>query len=434
MRRGLASLIMGLSLVVATASWAGFILSRTALDPGRSEALADTLLDNEAVRGVIVDRLADAVEAQIPPTVPVTRETIELGAELALEDPRIEAVVRDGIVRTHQNALAGVDDPIELDASALGLVGRETVVGLRPELDEVLPPAPEISVELPGSGLSWLGGVKNAVDRFTRISAVLALIGITTALVVASNRAAVLRRVAFWAFGASLFWVAVAYGVPALLERIAPSSVSIAAAIIDIFLGAMIRPAMIMAGIGVGLLLLSFAWPAIARRRPAALVDRPAPVRPAPASLQHQTPVRPRRMTGAAASGPGSAPGMPGPGHPPTEVVPVVGAAASAAAAGNRYDPDEIGPSFVSDARTWPEPEIPTTAFPEPANGNAAWPAPADHDLAIPHRREPDTTVLAQPAEQASVTGPHWVEGVGYVDGDDADATEPAANPPIDRT
>ena len=34
MRRGLASLIMGLSLLIATASWAGFVMSRTVLDPG----------------------------------------------------------------------------------------------------------------------------------------------------------------------------------------------------------------------------------------------------------------------------------------------------------------------------------------------------------------------------------------------------------------
>ena len=276
MRRGLASLIMGLSLLLATASWAGFIMSRTVLDPGRSERLADTLLDNEDVRAVIVDRLSDSIEGRIPADVPVDRATIEQAAEVALEDPRVEALIRDGFVTAHQNALNGIDEPVMIDAGALGAAGRDAVVAQRPELDSVLPAAPEVEVELPNTGLSWLGTVKRYVDRFTIIGAAVALSGVVTAFVLARNRAAALRRVAFWAFGASAFWIIVAYAAPWVLERIAPSSVSIAMAAIDVFFGAMIRPAITLAGIGLGLLLLSFVWPARARRKPAADLDRAA--------------------------------------------------------------------------------------------------------------------------------------------------------------
>ena len=55
MRRGLASLIIGLSLVVASLSWAGFILSRTVLDPGRSERLAAQLLEHDGVREALAE-------------------------------------------------------------------------------------------------------------------------------------------------------------------------------------------------------------------------------------------------------------------------------------------------------------------------------------------------------------------------------------------
>lgn len=450
MRRGIASLIMGLSLVVASASWAGFILSHTVLDPGRSETLADTLLDNEAVRAVIVDRLADAVEAQIPASVPVTRDTIELGAEIALEDPRIEAVVRDGIVRSHQNALAGIDEPVTLDASALGEVGREAVVDLRPELDEALPPAPTLAVELPGNGLSWLGGVKNAVDRFTQVSAALALIGITAAFVLARNRAGALRRVAFWAFGASAFWVAVAYGVPKVLEQIAPSSVSIATAIIDVFLGAMVRPALIMAGVGVALLLLSFIWPAIARRRPAAMLDRPAPARGA---LDQGRPVleglsrsaRPARPSPVAPVG-----SPPVDGYPPTTTLPVVeGPLLGSSDSPSRYHPDDIGTTFATDVRHWPEPEPPTTAWPEPDGPTAtrsepdvptknAWPepdAPAATRWSEPGgvgrratdtgRPEAESRLLPMSIPGDETDEPRWVEGVGYVDPEPSDDGRP---------
>lgn len=357
MRRGLASLIMGLSLVVATAGWAGFILSRTVLDPGRSEALAETLLDNEDVRAVIVDRLADAVEAQLPAAVPVSRQTIERAADAALDDPRVEAVVQEGIVKTHQNALAGIDEPVMLDASALGEVAREMVVGLRPELDSLLPAAPSLEVELPSSGLSWLGRVKNTVDRFTAISAAIALIGLTTAFVVARNRPAVLRRVAFWAFGASLFWVAVAYGVPALLGRIAPASVSITMAIIDVFFGAMIRPAMVMGGVGVALLLLSFVWPAITRRRSGAMLDRP---RPAQGALDQHRPV----LEGLSTSG--------GPAYSPSP------------------QPEVTTAMWVDNATQWPEPDSPTVWAdnPQPSYPQAEY-HPPPHPHQPPHLNQP---------------------------------------------
>lgn len=311
MRRGLASLIMGLSLLVATFSWSGFIMSRTVLDPGRSERLADTLLDNTEVRAVIVDRLADAVEVQIPAEVPVTRETIETAADAALDDPRVEELIRDGFVEAHQNALNGVDEPVMIDAGALGAAGRDAVVELQPDLDAVLPAAPEVEVELPNTGLSWLGTVKRYVDRFTLIGAVLAVIGVTTAFVIARNRAAALRRMAFWAFGAAAFWLIVAYALPWLLGRIAPGSVSIATAAIDVFFEAMIRPATGLAVVGVGLLLLSFVWPSIERRRGSSLVDGGRPQRSsgaapsqraaAPASLANQPPVRSPRPAPAAA-------------------------------------------------------------------------------------------------------------------------------------
>ncbi|MGF1596589.1 MAG: hypothetical protein ACFCVK_06605 [Acidimicrobiales bacterium] len=432
MRRGLAALIMGLSLVVASASWAGFILSRTVLDPGRSERLADNLLDNEEVRATIVDRLADSVESQIPTEVPVTRETIEAAAAIALDDPRVESLIRDGIVRTHQNAINGVDEPVMIDASALGEAGRDAIIGLRPELDGVLPTAPPLAFELPSAGFSWLGAVKQWVDRFTLIGAVVSLVGIVLSFVVARNRAAVLRRVAYWAFGASFFWLAVAYGAPLVLARIAPSSVAIAMAAVDVFLGAMIRPALTLAGVGVALLVASLVWPAVTRRRPAAQLDRAARQRrdevgrhprgrvvvgpsgpyaaPPPAGTavgsrgaptappaDHRPP--PRREQGPVASPPA---------YDPTARFPVIVSGRDAAAPpppvlghdASRFDegPTTIDRPAAPDPSPWPQtrlerPPAPATEYDHPAapspwtpaaspggsgpDGRASWPSPA---------------------------------------------------------
>lgn len=283
MRRGLASLIIGLSLIVASLSWASFTLSRTVLDPGRSERLADELLENPDVRQALVVRMADALEAQIPSEVPVPRGVIEDGAATALDDPRVEALVRDGFVKVHQNALAGVDEPVTVDASALGAAGRDVLVDLRPELEPFLPPTPALEVELPTTGLSWIGSVKNFVDRFTGISALVALIGGVTAFLVAKNRAAVLRRVAFWGYGASAFWLAIAYAIPWLAGNLSPTSAAIASAAADVFFGAMIRPAIIMAIAATALLIAGFVLPVFQRRRGARAIQPRGPGGPIPA-------------------------------------------------------------------------------------------------------------------------------------------------------
>ena len=295
MRRGLASLIIGLSLLVASASWAGFTLSRTVLDPGRSERLAAQLLDNPDVRQALVIRLADALEDQIPPEVPVRRDLLELGAARALDDPRVEALVLDGVVRVHQNALAGNDEPVVIDAGDLGAAGRDALVLARPELAPVLPASPTVQLELPTAGLSRLGDVKRFVDRYTLVGALIAATGALVALAVARHRAPVLRRVAFWGYGAAAFWLAVGYGVPWLAGNLSPTSAAIASAAADVFFGAMIGPAAVMALVATALLAAGLALPALEGRRGARALHprRPVPTqarpRPGPSTGRDST-------------------------------------------------------------------------------------------------------------------------------------------------
>ncbi len=409
MRRGLASLIMVLSLLIASGSWAGFVLTRTVLDPGRSEALADNLLDNTVVRGVIVDLLSDAVENQIPSSVVVPRQTIEVAADEALDDPRVEAVIRDGFVKAHQNALNGVDEPVALDASALGQVGREKVVALRPELNAILPAAPQLEVDLPTGGLSVLGDLRAQVRRYTIFGAILALIGVTLSFVLTTRRPKALRRVAYWAFINSFFWLLVGYGLPSILERVAPpSSVSIATAVVDVFLGAMIRPAVTMFVVGLILLGISLAWPALARRRPARQVDRHAP---APGALHQPAPVLeglPRSSSGY------PEPSYPEPGHAApgyagadyrqyeTPVEPLYREPAAA-----QRSPD---PTTAYDRFSVPQQDPQTTPYPAPQAPSAS-PAPA-----FGHPEAPTTVAPGggQPTTAAGGYDPAGYDPGGY--------------------
>ncbi len=457
MRRGLASLIMGLSLLVASASWAGFVMSHTVLDPGRSDRLAEHLLDDPEVKAAIASRIADALQAQVPKGVAIPRQTLEVAANVALEDPRVETLVKDGIVRAHQNALNGVDEPITLDATVLGAAARDALVANVAALDPLLPAAPQLAVEIPSTGLSWLGTVKDFVDRFTLLGALAAAAGIVLSFLITTRRATALRRVSFWGFGASAFWLAAAYGLPGVVGFIAPSAMAIASAAVDVFAGAMIRPALIMAGISAALLVTSIVWPARERRRPAAMIDKasqggrargaqPGGRAARPATTGGSDYVIPSATGGAsyptssspAPSYPGGAydQGSPSPyadpryGSPAAQTATGAGVGAGFPGFAPSPDPTMQYPVISSAAGTAPPvpPQTPTppstpTAIPTPAFGQEShttplWPANAG----------------ATPSTDPG--GGAWVEGVGYIDpnlptGDDPyGATVLASDPP----
>ncbi len=251
-------MLLGLALVICSVAWSGFILTRTALDPNRSERLAAQVFDNTVLRQLLVDRIADSLEASVPGDVAIPRQILEQAASTALDDPDVQNLVRNGIVGVHRSALEGDAQPVVIDAAALGSASRRALVEVRPELDPLLPASPVVEVELPVGGLSVLGTLRSFTLQATRVLAAAGVFGILLATIISNRRPAMLRRVAYWAFGAALFWIVVGYAIPFLAERLAPSSVALVAAVIDVFFGAMIAPGIVMAAIGAAMLGASF--------------------------------------------------------------------------------------------------------------------------------------------------------------------------------
>ncbi len=377
MRRGLAALILGISLLIGSIAWGGFVLSRTILDPERSDRLATQLFDNPQLRSALTDRLADGFERTLPPEAGVDRTSIDAAAAIALDDPRVQELVRDGLVRAHQNALNGETEDTTLDVTAVGSALRDAFVGERPELAGVVPEAPAVEVVLPTRGLSFLGTIRNFVLRVTWITGVLAVAGALIALIVTTNRAAVLRRVSIWAFFAAGFWLLVGFGVPWLVERLAPTASEIAAAAIDVFFGAMIPPAIAMGVFAAGLLALSFVWAG------AAAMDGPVR-RPRQAAPDTASPAATTPSTRATSSPTGVTRTVQAPLGDQTRVMPTSGAQ-----------------PVVRPGR----PSTPQTR--RPTEGSPVVP-PADRRPTGPQ----PTTPSPRPDQV------RWVEGLGYVDAD----------------
>ena len=275
MRRSLSALVLGLSLVVASIAWAGFTLTRTALDPGRSEELADQVLDNGRFRGALVSVLADRLESLLPEGTALPRQVLEDAASRTLDDPAVESLVRDGFVEVHQKALRGESTDTTLHATNVGTAARNTLVEDRPQLDAVLPDAPAMRVQLPTAGLSVLGDVRQEIRSASLAAAVAAAAGASLSLLVARDRWMILRRCAGWAFGTATAWLVVAVAIPQLIAVLAPAQGVLAGAIASVLFGAMVTPALALAGLGCGLLVTSWLWHAGSRRRSARLVGKP---------------------------------------------------------------------------------------------------------------------------------------------------------------
>lgn len=292
MRRGLASLIMGLSLTVGSLAWSGFAFSSTVLNPDLSGTLASRLLSDEHLHGVLVSRTADALEAQVPESVPVPRQAVETAAEQLLANPAATVALREALARSHSQALNGDDSTVVANTVELNAAGRDALIQAQPELAAVLASNPAVPVVVPGGGLSWLGGLKSGLDHYVSLAALAAAAGMLLAFIVTSDRAGVLGRTAMWAFGNAVFWLVVGFGIPLAVDYALPSSFAVLGGLASIVSEAMMGPAMIMALCGAGLLGLSLILPAVGRRQGAAMLHPTRgrqPEEPAMA-VAHRTP------------------------------------------------------------------------------------------------------------------------------------------------
>jgi hypothetical protein len=379
-RRSLAGLVLGLSLVAGSLAWAGFVALHTVLDPGRSEAVAQELYENAAVRDALVGNIADAFAATLPDGVTFPQEQLEALAVTVLDDPAVEFLITEALVQTHAAFLGEGEPPRTLDAGAIGEATRSALVSLDPALDAVLPPAPELVVELPTDRVPNLGGLRRLLRAVVPLLAIGAAIGVVSALVVTTDRPGVLRRAGTWALTTSAFVLFVGFGIPWLVETFAPSQAEVVAALVAALLRSTLVPALALAGAGVVALVLAAAWPSGGGGRRSRSVaaqphpqQYPAQPRPAPQPQpQPQQQARPR----------------PAPAPPP----------------GSQYPPP---------AR--PGPSRPRASGPVSSPGpTAPEPRPADRDRLEPRWVE-GVGWVQHPSDEAPPGQARWVPGVGYV-------------------
>ena len=312
MRRGLAAALLGISLWIGSLAWSGFVMTRTVLDPGRSQDVAEALLDNDAVRAQLVTNIAAGIKAGLPDGARVDQATLEAGAEAALDAPAVKTLVLDALIRSHQAFLGEGTAPESIDGGAFGAAARQSIVEAHPELDGLLPAAPSFEVPLPTDRIPNLGPVRRGLLTAVPILAGIAVAGAGLALLVTTNRPSVIRRAGFWALGLSAFILVIAFGIPAAAQQVAPDQAEIVAALIGALAATTRGPALALAGAGLVGLVVSLFWKPVASsmaapsaptapsgtapRRPRRAPRRDLPVpgrRPRPATTTAPIPVVP---------------------------------------------------------------------------------------------------------------------------------------------
>lgn len=406
MRRSLAAALLGISLWIGSLAWSGFLMTRTVLDPSRSERVAETLLENEAVRAQLVDNIAGAIEAGLPPGAPVDRAALEVGAEQALDSPAVRTLVLDAFVRSHQAFLGEGDPPRSIDGGAFGAAARQAVIDRNPALAGVVPEAPSIEVPLPTKRIPDLGPVRRGLLTAVPILAGAAVVGAALALLVTTNRPAVIRRAGFWAIGLSAVVLVFAYGVPALAQEVAPSQAEVVAALVAALAESTRGPALALAGAGVAGIVLSLLW------RPAASAmatdGNPPPARaaaPAPRRAREVgRPRPPRRDLPTPARRPAPTRAAPAsPPVPPTASAPSAGGPVPAP--NDRSDATRVQPAATDATRV--ERAVPADASP----------APSAHSRSAPpsNARWVNGVGWVHEGPGAIPETARWVPGVGYV-------------------
>ncbi|MFP3905563.1 MAG: hypothetical protein ACLFWR_00905 [Acidimicrobiales bacterium] len=360
-RRLVGGVLVACGLIAASLAWTGYAVSRTLLDPGRSQAIADDIYQDREVRAQMRSSMADALDAAIPDDVSVNRSELVAAADRALDDPAVEALLVGGIIRSHQRFLGedpDPDEPIVVDGAAMASASRTALVNLRPELINVVPESPSLPVTLPTDRLPDAGGFRAWLNGAVAMLAAVAVGLVVAAFVLTNDRPRVLRRVGFWAIGAAAFWLLVGVVLPQLAHLLLPGPAAIFGAVVGVAAGGMIEPSRNALIAGVGLVILSLLWMA------------------GGALLGRDTAPAPRRQR-------------------------------------PRHEPVPVGAT-----RSPVPPPASPSAPPAPAPAPARAPAPAPATAQVAAQPPPPPPPSSMPPPSAPQRAPRWVEGVGYVDDD----------------
>jgi hypothetical protein len=295
-RRLVAALLAGLAALAGTLAWSSWVATSTLLDPTRTEQVAEVLVTDPAIRRSVEDGLTRALVAAVPPSTAVPDAELRLAASRAFDDPRVQVALRAAIVGAHRRLLGEGEGPVQVDAGAIAVAGRDALLAAHPELRRTLPTPPPLAVELPTDGLPDLGGIRTAASGLPKTAAQVSALLFGLAFLVAADRSRVLRRAGAFGLWTGGGWFVLGYLIPwAVSHWSVDGRLGVLGSLALAVAKPVMAPAAVLVALGVVLLLAASAWSKASAARRAALTPDPAPAVPLwkRASISRLTPPTP---------------------------------------------------------------------------------------------------------------------------------------------
>ena len=206
-----ARILLTIGFLAASISYSAWWVSRTVLDAGATETVAQKVLATDAVQEHLQEQLNEQVaekldEAQADPRVARAVTT-------AMRDPRVVQAFAEAVRTAHEALLSDSDEKVVLDVQAVTGAVHEALLPIAPDLAAQLEQEQPLRQEIDPTQMPKLGGVDNRAHTAFVLGAIVALLCITLSLLLAHDRKSVGRagrRLAYLAF------------VPLLLFLVAP--------------------------------------------------------------------------------------------------------------------------------------------------------------------------------------------------------------------
>lgn len=151
-RRTLAGLLFGLAYAFASLSIAGFLLQRSAFDPGNSADAADVILGDSELKTELVSFISDSVIVQLGGSVDPA--TIRANVAAVAELPEGQKLLAEIIHDAHAHMIGDQKGPVEITGAQLVGIVRDERAAVVPTL---ILPVPEVTpLVVANHTLDWL--------------------------------------------------------------------------------------------------------------------------------------------------------------------------------------------------------------------------------------------------------------------------------------
>jgi hypothetical protein len=149
-RRSFAGLLFGLAFACLSLAFSGWLLQRTAFNPDRTASMADVILEDQAIKDLLVERIVEAAASQLP--VPI--ETVQSNVELAADIPAGQVLLAEILRDAHAHLIGQQSEPVQITGSQIAEITRFQAAT---ELSPVILPVPQVrALSVTATVLRWL--------------------------------------------------------------------------------------------------------------------------------------------------------------------------------------------------------------------------------------------------------------------------------------